>query len=350
MNGTELLLFNETFEKRIWGGRKLREILHKNAPDEPIGEDWLVSDHPSAESVVSNGPQAGLTLHKLIEKDARRILGSIPKLTPNGRFPLLLKVLDAADMLSVQVHPDDEEARTLGEPDTGKTEMWHVLHAGEGAQLVYGLDPSVNAGELRQAVDDGAVERLVVWHPVAAGTSLLVPAGAVHSIGADIMLAEIQQNSDLTYRLYDWNRVDDQGNPRELHVEKALRAIHFGAPPPQPAKPLAYDGDGARCQVLAACPRFAAELIEINGRFVRRTDSRSFHILLVKHGAVHVDGAALAPGEAALVPGISDRFEINGNGAVLDYYVPDLVEDIVEKLQNQGHGLQQIKALGACTF
>lgn len=350
MNVRGVLVFKDTFQKRIWGGHKLREVYAKDTPNEPIGEDWLISDHARVESVVSEGPLGGLSLHDLMERDAREILGRIPKLTPNGRFPLLLKLLDAADVLSVQVHPDDEEARALGEIDTGKTEMWHVLYAEGGAELICGLDPGVKPAGLREAVDDGTVERLLVRHRVEEGTSLLVPAGAVHTIGSGVMVAEIQQNSDITYRLYDWNRVDDEGNPRELHVDKALKAVHFGSPPPEPATPLAYECDGARCQVLAACPYFAAELIRVEQRLVRRIDGRSFHILLVKQGAVHCEDTALGPGEAALVPGIRNEFEISGNGAVLDYYVPDLVEDVVKKLQDQGHRLEQIKALGAGTF
>ncbi|HUW60858.1 MAG TPA: type I phosphomannose isomerase catalytic subunit [Candidatus Bathyarchaeia archaeon] len=353
-----LLRFHDTFEKRIWGGQKLRTLFNKDIARarvaEPIGEDWLISDHLSAESAVSEGTLAGLTLRSLIERDARAVLGQLPQLTPRGRFPLLLKLIDAADVLSVQVHPDDDCARRLGEPDIGKTEMWHVLHADKGSELICGLQPEVTPKKLRESVEDGTVERLMPHYAAVEGLSLLVPAGAVHAIGAGVMLAEIQQNSDLTYRLYDWNRVDDDGKPRPLHLDKAFNAIHFGANPPCPVQPLTYDCTGARCSVLAACPYFAAELIELNGRFRRNTDGRSFHILLVKTGAIQLsaggDETTLNSGQAALVCGASPQFELSGTGAVLDYYVPDIATDIIGRLQTAGHALENIKSLGGGTF
>ena len=353
-----LLRFHDTFEHRIWGGQKLRTLFNKDIARarvaEPIGEDWLISDHLSAESVVCEGSLAGLTLRSLIARDARAVLGQLPQLTPHGRFPLLLKLIDAADVLSVQVHPDDDCARRLGEPDDGKTEMWHVLHADKGAELICGLQPDMTPQKLREAVADGTVEHLIPHYAAAEGLSLLVPAGAVHTIGAGVMLAEIQQNSDLTYRLYDWNRIDDQGKPRQLHLDKAFNAIHFGVNPPSPVQPLSYDCTGARCSVLAACPYFAAELIQLDGRFRRNTDGRSCHILLVKTGAMQLiaggDETTLSSGQAALVCGASPRFELSGTGAVLDYYVPDIATDIVGKLEQAGHARDQIKSLGAGTF
>lgn len=349
-----LLRFHDTFQPRIWGGQNLRALFNKDVPAQPVGEDWLISDHPSAESVVSTGPFAGLTLRGLIERDAGGILGKLPQLTPQGRFPLLLKLIDAADVLSVQVHPDDQCARRFGEPDVGKTEMWHVLHAEHGGELMCGLQPDVTPEKLRQSIADGALQDLMSHNEAVPGLSLLVPAGALHAIGAGVLLAEIQQNSDLTYRLYDWNRVDNQGKPRQLHLEKGFKAIHFGKEPPKPAEPLHYDCDGARCSVLAACPYFAAELIQLNGDYHRLTNGNSFQILLVKEGSIQAaageDIATLNPGESALVPGDLYLFELSGNGAILDYYVPDLPTEITEKLQTAGHTLDQIEALGAGTF
>ncbi|MCX5770872.1 MAG: class I mannose-6-phosphate isomerase [Candidatus Hydrogenedentes bacterium] len=353
-----LLRFHDTFEKRIWGGQKLRTLFNKDIARarvaEPIGEDWLVADRPGAESVVSDGPLAGLTLHTLIERDPGAVLGQLPRLTAQGRFPLLLKLIDASEMLSVQVHPDDDCARRLGEPDSGKTEMWYVLHADKRAELICGLQPDVTPQTLRKAVADGTVERLLPRYAATEGLSLLVPAGAVHTIGAGVMLAEIQQNSDLTYRLYDWNRVDDDGKPRQLHLDKAFDAIRFGATPPKPSHPLTYDCGGARCSVLSVCRYFAAELIELNGPLRRNTGRRSFHILLVKNGDIQlsVDGheTSLKPGEAALVCGTAARFDLTGAGALLDYYVPDIATDIMGKLQTAGHAIDEIKSLGDGTF
>jgi mannose-6-phosphate isomerase len=349
-----LLRFHDTFQKRIWGGQKLRALFGKDIAFEPIGEDWLISDHPSAESVVCDGPLAGLTLHSLIERDARAMLGQLPQLTPHGRFPLLLKLIDAARVLSVQVHPDDTCAGRLGEPDVGKTEMWHVLHADAGAELICGLHTDVTPEKLREALADGTPQDLMPHYAASPGMSLLLPAGSIHAIGAGVMLAEIQQNSDLTYRLHDWNRVDDHGNPRQLHLDVAFDAIHFGTTPPSPAQPLEYHCDDARCSVLAACPHFAAEAIDLNGQSHRLTNGRSFHLLLVKDGTVQVAAgehtATLSRGQSALIPGSLWLFELSGTGAVLDYYVPDLEIDIIGKLENAGHAIDQIKSLGAGTF
>lgn len=349
-----LLQFADTFAPRIWGGRKLRDLFGKDAPDERIGEDWLISDHPMAESTVSEGEFAGLTLHQIIERDARPLLGPLPRLTIHGRFPLLLKLLDAADVLSVQVHPDDECARRLGEPDVGKTEMWYVLQAEPGAGLISGLRETVTAAQLREGIDEGNVEPLMVRHAAVEGLSLFVPAGAVHAIGSGIVLAEIQQNSDLTYRLYDWNRRDPQGKPRKLHLEKAFQAIHFGAAPVVPAKPLSYEHNGALCHVLAACRHFAAEFVEVRGQFRRDTGGRSFHMVLVQSGALQFGAGrsqtTLVPGQCALVPGHSSHFEVAGQGAFLDYYVPDLAVDIIDRLTIAGHTLEAVKLLGADTF
>ncbi|MBM3290832.1 MAG: mannose-6-phosphate isomerase, partial [Candidatus Hydrogenedentes bacterium] len=223
-----ILRFHEQYFERIWGGQRLRTLYGKPIPpDKPIGEAWLISDHPSAVSVVADGPHAGRTLHDLIEEDAEALLGPGVKLTPHGRFPLLLKLLDSTDVLSVQVHPDDATAAALGEPDVGKTEMWHVLHADPGAELICGLRPGTTPDQMRAAIASGTLERHLVRFTVKPGDSVYVPAGTVHAIGKGIVLAEIQQNSDLTYRLYDWSRVDASGKARELHVEKGLRATRF---------------------------------------------------------------------------------------------------------------------------
>ena len=177
-----LLRFQEGFFERVWGGSKLRSLYGKDTADTPIGESWVISDHSSHESVVSEGRYAGQTLRQLLEADETAILGSRPSLTIHGRFPLLLKILDAADVLSVQVHPDDDAANRLGEPDVGKTEMWHVLQADPGSELICGLEASVTASSLAGAIEDGSIETQMTRFPAAEGTSLFVPAGTVHAI------------------------------------------------------------------------------------------------------------------------------------------------------------------------
>ncbi len=346
-----LLRFEEGYFERIWGGQKLRTDFGKDIPsDRPIGEAWLISDHEECESVVAHGPHAGRTLRALLEEDAGAILGSSASLTIHGRFPLLLKILDAADFLSVQVHPDDTAAKAMGEPDVGKTEMWHVLQSEPGSELICGMDRNVTPELFAQGVKDGSFEQHMTRFRVAPGTSVFVASGTVHAIGAGIVLAEIQQNSNLTYRIYDWGRVQEDGTPRTLHVDKALQAIHFGSAHGGAATPLGYTLDNCPVAVHAACRYFSAELVTVETAFERTTGGRSFHILLARDGHVTVeadgDRCALAPGQAVLVPGQVTSFHVTGPGRVLDYYVPDLRRDVVEPLRSAGHTAEAIAALG----
>ena len=347
-----LLTFDTQVFERIWGGRKLETEYGMDLPPEkPIGEAWVISDHSSAESVINRGPFAGKTLHDLLTEAPNDLLGRCAQPTVHGRFPLLLKVLDARDVLSVQVHPDDAKAQELGEPDVGKTEMWHVLQSEPGSELYCGLRSDVTPELFRQAVEEQHLEDLMVCFPVQAGTPVFVPAGTVHAIGGGIVLAEIQQNSDLTYRLYDWGRLDAKGQPRELHIEKGLEAIHFGSSHSGPAHGLAYMADGVERMVLAACRYFAAEMLLLNGAtHTRNTRGDSFHILLAANTNVQIEAAGgavdLQPGQAALVPGCCDTFAVAGEGTVLDYYVPDIAEDIIAPLRAAGHADPDIIRLG----
>ncbi len=351
MNDLTLIHCRERFYENIWGGRRLESVLGKDAPaGKPVGEAWLISDHAGDESVVDEGVHSGKTLRQLLEEDSRAILGNRAELTIHGRFPLLLKLLDSDDRLSVQVHPDDECAKRLDEPDVGKTEMWHVLDAEPGSELICGLDQSVTGEQFSGAVHDGSVEQLMTQFEATAGTSVFVSAGTVHAIGGGITLAEIQQNSDLTYRIYDWGRVQDDGTPRELHVDKAVEAIHFGSPHGGATRPLERETDGARVEVLAACRYFAAESVEIDGMYTRATRGDSFHIVLAKTDGVAVTSRkelrALRRGEAVLIPGAVDRFSMEGAGVFLEYYVPDLGQDIIAPLADAGHPTDDIVRLG----
>ncbi len=325
-----ILRFEECYFPRIWGGRKLEGIFGKPLPPvQAIGEAWLVADHAVHESVVADGPHRGRTLHELVCEHPQALLGRLAHATPFGRFPLLLKLLDAREVLSVQVHPDDACAKRLGESDIGKTEMWYVLDAEPGSELICGLESKLGPDGFAAAVRDGSIVRHLCRYPVRAGSALFVAAGIVHALGAGVVLAEIQQNSDLTYRIYDWDRTDANGTPRPLHVEKAMAAIHF-APAPKPglAQPLSYELDGAQYTVLAACPYFAAEHIEIGDNLERATHGDSFHIVLVEDGPLEIEGVPLQSGQAALIPAECPMFSVSGTGTFLDYYVPDIERDI----------------------
>lgn len=345
-----LLRFEEAYQPRPWGGQQLANTLGKPAPrDTPIGEAWLISDHPSHESRVADGPWAGHTLHQILRAVPDALLGSLAQPTPHGRFPLLLKLLDAAEPLSVQVHPDDHHAQRLGEPDVGKTEMWYVLDAAPGSRLYCGLCEDTTPEHLVDGVKTGAIVDQLIHYAATPGVSVFVPAGTVHAIGAGILIAEIQQNSDLTYRLYDWGRTDAQGQPRELHVDKSVAVTKFGQAPAI-GNGLAYTAHGIEHTILGACPYFAGERLAISGGETRRpTGARSFHLLLGVSGniALRCDGDAqpLPPGQALLVPGNAQEFTIQGQGTLLDYYVPSITEDILQPLTAAGHPQAAINAL-----
>ena len=217
------LLFKPIFQERIWGGRKLAELFGKDLPaSKRIGESWEIVDRPEAQSVVENGPLKGKTLHELWTQDREPIFGKVPD---TDRFPWLIKLLDAQETLSLQVHPTEEVAKVLGgEP---KTEFWYVAAADPNAELYVGLRASLTREEFRDAVKQGRVVDCVHTVRVKSGDAMFLPAGRFHAVGGGNVLVEIQQNSDTTYRVFDWNRVDDQSRPRQLHVDQALQSVDF---------------------------------------------------------------------------------------------------------------------------
>jgi len=218
------LTFRPIFKERVWGGRNLERLYAKTLPpDVPVGESWEITDRPEGVSVIANGPLAGQTLRWLMENHRRDILGSS---TPeNGPFPLLVKILDAEEKLSVQVHPPASIARQLGgEP---KTEMWYVADAKPDADLFVGLKAGVTREEFERRITEGTVAECLHRLSVEEGSVMFLPSGRLHAIGAGNVIFEIQQNSDTTYRVFDWNRVGLDGKPRELHVAQSLASIDF---------------------------------------------------------------------------------------------------------------------------
>ncbi len=218
------LTFHPAFQERVWGGRDLERLYRKPLPPGvPIGESWEIADRPDVASVIANGPLAGRNLRWLMENRAVELMGEAT--APHGRFPLLVKILDAQQVLSVQVHPPAEVAPKLGgEP---KTEMWFVTRAAPRAQLLAGLRRGVERAEFERKLADGTVGECIHSLTVRAGDALFVPSGRIHALGAGLVIFEIQQNSDTTYRVFDWNRVGTDGRPRALHVAQAMASIDF---------------------------------------------------------------------------------------------------------------------------
>lgn len=314
---------------RIWGRRSLGPIFPAFADlPEPIGEVWL----SGAECVFAEGPFAGQSLgHAWREMDAKW-KGTAPG--ANGNFPLLAKFLFPESRLSIQVHPGDAyaarvEAETGG---SGKTEMWHVLAADPGAEVLLGLDPGMDADSLRRAIADGSLETRLRHLPVAAGDTIYIPAGTVHAIGPGVLLCELQQYSDVTYRLFDYNRVDSRGKQRALHVEKALDVIAFGASAAGKTRPVARRRGAAEVIQLAACRYFSTERWQMEQPADVVASREHFDLLIFLAGSGVVadeEGERVYhPGETWFVPADHAGFRIEPASAtvLLRSSVADLVQ------------------------
>ena len=218
------LKFEPIYKQRIWGGRRLQDVFGRELPaGRKIGESWELADLPNDKSLIANGDLAGQTLRSAIEQYPKQITGSASFSLP---FPLLIKLLDAQDVLSVQVHPDPATCRRMGKGEP-KTECWYIISAAPGAVIYKGLKKGVTREQFARAIEDGTVADTLAQVEVSAGECHFLPAGTAHAIGPGLLIAEIQTPSDTTYRVFDWNRVDDAGKSRELHVEEALESIHF---------------------------------------------------------------------------------------------------------------------------
>ena len=218
--------FTPILKERLWGGTRLGSVLGKQLPEGTIGESWELSGVPGDISEVANGPYRGLSLQQLIEAYGTELLGTEVLRRFGAEFPILIKFIDANRDLSIQLHPGDELARKRHN-SFGKTEMWYVMEADPGAELIIGFNRDTNPEEYQEALNSGSLLELLHHEPVREGDAFFINSGKIHAIGAGILLAEIQQSSDVTYRVYDFGRVDAQGNPRELHTELALDAMDY---------------------------------------------------------------------------------------------------------------------------
>ncbi|MEM9354072.1 MAG: type I phosphomannose isomerase catalytic subunit [Planctomycetota bacterium] len=316
------LRFSPILKKAIWGGRRLGTMLGKPIGEgEDYAESWEVVDHGADQSVVANGPLAGKTLAELVAQHPTELFGRHPGAE---RFPLLLKFLDCNRTLSVQVHPNDQQGALLDPPDLGKTEAWVVLAADENALIYAGLKDGVDAATLEEAVARGECDRCLHSYKPEVGDCVFIPAGTVHALGGGLVIAEIQQASDTTFRLFDWNRVGADGQPRQLHVQESLDTIDFSRGPVEKQAPKAVvDGRGR----LVECDKFVLDRIRSDRPIEVGGDER-FHIIVLVDGAVSFSDAsgeqAFASGESLLLPATADRLSLAPGGAVelLDMYLP----------------------------
>ena len=289
-----LLRFSPLYMERVWGGRLLQTLYKRQLPGAatPYGESWEVVDRPGEQSVVRDGKFAGLTLHDLWMGHRQEVFGSgAPE---SERFPLLIKILDARDTLSLQVHPPASEAAALqGEP---KTEMWVVAGAAPDAMLYAGVQPGTTRESFAAALANGTAAALVPELPVQKGDFIFIPSGRLHAIGAGLLIFEIQQNSDTTYRVFDWNRPGLDGQPRTLHVEESLRCIDFTDTAPEIGKPAAGG-------LLATCDYFTVHQREAPaGASVVIGKTGKFLIIGMLSGDLLTVDGPLAPGDWAMLP------------------------------------------------
>lgn len=306
------LKFQPIFKERIWGGRNLGRLYGKALPPGvPIGESWEISDRPGDVSVIANGPLSGHDLHWLVQLHGRELLGEAS--LRGNRFPLLIKLLDAQEKLSLQVHPPASQAATLGgEP---KTEMWFVADAAQDAELFVGLKRGITREIFQQKMEAGTVADCFHRIPVNAGDTMFLPSGRVHAIGAGLVIFEIQQNSDTTYRVFDWNRVGLDGKPRELHVAESLASIDFDDFEPALTVGKLTRGPNFSAQRLVSDPLFTVDRFDVETQDSILWRRLTLRIIGVVKGNIAVasetgDSVDLKAGEFCLLPASLNAVEL----------------------------------------
>jgi mannose-6-phosphate isomerase len=313
------LRFRPIFKEYVWGGRRLGTVLGKPIGDaDRYAESWEIVDHGADQSVVADGPLAGTTLHELVTKHGAELFG---RHHPQRQFPLLLKFLDAQLTLSVQVHPNDSQGARLSPPDLGKTEAWVVLAAEPGSKIYAGLNPGVDRARLEREIAAGTSDACLHQFEPRVGDCVFLEAGTVHALGAGLLIAEIQQASNTTFRLFDWNRVDRDGRPRQLHVEESLDTIDFARGPVAPQQPQSTDRP--HVERLVACDKFILDRWRFDAPQLCGGDDRC-HVVAILEGEVAVGDERYRHGESLLVPA-SCRDAIitpQGRAVLLDVCLP----------------------------
>lgn len=315
--------FEPILKSVIWGGNKIAPFKGITTDQKNIGESWEVSGVPGHESVVAEGPDRGKTLGELVRLYKGDLVGEHVYQRYGDIFPLLIKIIDAAGDLSLQVHPDDELAR-VRHNSLGKTEMWHIIDTDPGAVICAGLTESITPGEYAARVADNSLMDVVAHHESHPGDTFFLPAGRVHSIGAGNMLVEVQETSDVTYRIYDFGRVDANGNPRELHVEQAKDAIDYTVYPDYRTKPEKLTDN---ITLLVVCDHFSVARIHIEElKKLYFTDLDSFFTTTCIDGDFKLtddrgNTIHLKRGQTVLIPAMAKSLTYEGNGTVINAYI-----------------------------
>ena len=313
---TELypLILDPSYKDYIWGGSRIPNLFNRNQPAGVYAESWELSDRPEGMSHVGNGALKGESLANLVTRFGTQLLGRNVR---TSAFPLLVKLIDAKERLSIQVHPDDEKAaQGNGE---AKTEAWHILDAPAGAHVFAGLKTGVTEASFLKARKNNQLESTLQAVPVTTGDTIFIPGGRIHAICEGLLILEVQQNSNTTYRVYDWGRVDKFGKPRELHVEQALKVIRWSDPAPVKTPPtVTHDKPGAKVTTLVTSPYFLMERVEITAPFFVHHDGASFHALFTGQDDIQImSDAGVTPvpkGRTALIPAVLDRYTLKPSG------------------------------------
>lgn len=307
---TEPIFLEPVFKERIWGGTKLQSLFNYNIPSKQTGEAWVIAAHPNGSSKIKNGPFKGRNLTDMW-KECPELFG---EQVTDGPFPLLVKILDAADYLSVQVHPNDEDARKVAGERFGKTECWYVLDCEEEAEIIFGHN-ALSKEQFIEMVEKKEWDRLLKRKPVKKGDLIYVPSGTIHAIGKGIVLLETQQNSDITYRVYDFERKDQNGNMRELHIDSAIDVTTF----PHEEKSKEYletTKDQLKMTRFIKTEYFTVYRWEINGRS-RNPIQANYVLMTVINGEGEIGVAnerfRLTKGDNLIIPNTIQTYEIEGN-------------------------------------
>ena len=304
------------FKDYLWGGTKLKEKYNKHSELDKLAESWELSTHKDGESVVNGGEFNGLKLSEYISKNSGCLGKNAEKFE---YFPILIKFIDALGNLSVQVHPNDEYALRV-EGEYGKTEMWYVLEADEGASLYYGVKKEISRSELKERIENNTLLEVLNRVPVKTGDVFFIKSGTIHAIGAGIVICEIQQNSNTTYRVYDYGRVDKNGKPRELHIDKAIDVSTLTPPPERE-----ICGENDTDTLLASCEYFTVRRLRPNGEMTVNISDDCFHSLIVTDGSgkLSLNGETLElnKGDSIFIPAQDGEYTLSGDCDVILSYV-----------------------------
>ncbi len=310
-----IMKLNAPCKDYLWGGTRLRDEYGKKSDKDKLAESWELSCHKDGQSVIANGEYSGKTLTEYIEAEGKAVLGK--NCERFEYFPILIKLIDAKDNLSVQVHPDNEYAMRV-EGEYGKTEMWYIVDCEEGAELLYGFKKEISREEFAQRIADNTLLEVTNNVPVHKGDVFFIDASTLHAIGKGILIAEIQQNSNTTYRIYDYGRVGADGKPRELHVEKACEVTQL-TPPVRPTKPMGerVQKDGYSSTLLATSEYFNVNKLEISEKAELDVTDGSFVSLLCLDGAFTVGDIELCKGESCFIPAGYGNVAVIGAGEII---------------------------------